>query len=89
MAYTDALYKTLNDLNARLNLCSKIVNEYEVPRTAYDKTMKNIRFIRSEVDKAMSRQEAEANIVSTIDKTYKPYANRLYDQLRWFMNRVA
>lgn len=89
MAYTSALYKTVNDLNARLDQCSKIVNEYEVPQTAYNKAMKNILFIRSEVNKAMARQEVEANIVSTIDKTYKPYANRLYDQLRWFMNRVA
>lgn len=89
MAYTDALYKTISDLNTRLDLCNKIVNEYKVPKSAYDKTMKNINFIRSEVDKAMARQEAEANIVSTIDKTYLPYANRLHDQLRWFMNRVA
>lgn len=89
MAYTDALYKTISDLNKRLDLCSKIVNEYKVPRAAYDKTMKNINFIRSEIDRAMSRQEAEANIASTIDKTYFPYTNRLYDQLRWFMNRVA
>lgn len=89
MNYTQNMYNLVNDLEQRLQTSLNIINEYNVPKNAYDKTIKNIKFIDSQVNDAFKRSEDENTIASAIENNYIPYADKLYDHLRWYMNRTG
>ena len=85
-------YAALDKLYRILNLCYRIIHEYKVPKAVYDKAMKNIKFIDSQIDQTLDYAlDTNGNMdamVNTINKTYIPYASNLYDKLRWNMNKL-
>ena len=89
MNYTQNMYNLVNDLERRLQANLNIINEYQVPKSTYDKTIKNIKFIDSQVNDAFKRGESEDRIASVIANNYIPYAEKQYDYLRWYMNRTG
>ena len=89
MSYSKQLYTSLDKLETLLDKSLYIVKNYNVPKSAYDKVTKNVEFIRTQVNSALSRNEVESSILKVVDDTYLPYADKLYDSTRWFANRVV
>ena len=89
MNYSKQLYTSLDKLEASLNKSLYIVENYDVPKSAYDKVTRNVEFIKTQVNSALSRNEVESSILKVVDNTYIPYADKLYDSTRWLANRVV
>ena len=89
MYYSKNLYTSLDKLESLLNKSLYIVENYDVPKSAYDKVTRNVEFIKTQVNSALSREEVESSIQKVVDNTYLPYADKLYDSTRWFANRVT
>lgn len=89
MQYSKHLYASLDRLKAALNKSLYIVENYDVPKSAYDKVTRNVEFIKTQVNSALSREEVESSIQKVVDDTYIPYADKLYDSTRWLANRVV
>lgn len=85
-------YNALDKLYRMLSACYRIIHEYKVPKAVYDKAMKNIKFIDSQIDQTLDNLlDTNGNMdtmVNTINTTYIPYVGNLYDKLRWYMNRL-
>lgn len=60
------MYNLVNDLEQRLQTNLNIINEYQVPKSTYDKTIKNIKFIDSQVNDAFKRGESEDRIAQLL-----------------------
>lgn len=89
MEYSKQLMSLVKDLEFRLQRNLDIVNSYKVPKGVYDKVIRNTTFMENEVNKAISSKANELDIENTISKTYIPYADMLYDNIRWYMNQPA
>lgn len=89
MEYSKQLMSLIKDLEYKLQRNLDIVNSYKVPKGVYDKVIRNTAFMETEVNKAFNSNAKESDIENTISKTYIPYADMLYDNIRWYMNRVA
>ena len=89
MRYSNHLYASLDKLKVLLDKSLYIVENYDVPKSAYDKVTRNAEFIKTQVNSALSREEVESSIQKVVDTTYLPYADKLYDSTRWFANRVT
>ena len=85
-------YNALDKLYRMLGACYRIIHEYKVPKAVYDKAMKNIKFIDSQIDKTLDiLLDTNGNMdtmVNTINSTYIPDVSNLYDHLRWYMNKL-
>lgn len=87
-----ASYNAFDKLYRMLGTCYRIIHNYKVPKAVYDKAMKNIKFIDSQIDQTLDRAlDTNGNMdamVNTINKTYIPYLSNLHDKLRWYMNKL-
>ena len=85
-------YNALDKLYRMLSACYRIIHNYNVPKAVYDKAMKNIKFIDSQIDQTLDNLlDTNGNMdtmVNTINNTYIPYVSNLYGKLRWYMNRL-
>lgn len=89
MAYSDMFWNSVKILETKLQRSLNIINSYQVPTNKYNDVQKKITFVEQQVNTAVSSNVDESVILGVIENTYIPFADKLYDHLRWFMNRVA
>ena len=86
--YSKQLITTVRDLETKLQRSLNIINSYDVPIAKYNDVQRKITFVEEQVNNAIDNKVDERNILSTIEDIYLPFADRMYDHLRWYMNRL-
>ena len=86
--YNKQLITTVRDLETKLQRSLDIINSYDVPVAKYNDVQRKITFVEEQVNNAIDNKVDERNILSTIEDTYLPFADRMYDHLRWYMNKL-
>lgn len=89
MLYSKKLYDSINDLAGRLQASINIANSYQINTTKRNEVLDKIRFVDEQVNSAIRAGVSEKNILSTIENSYVPFANKMYDHMRWYMNRTG
>lgn len=89
MLYSKKLYDSINDLAGRLQASINIANSYQINTTKRNEVLDKIRFVDEQVNGAIRAGVNEKNILSTIENSYVPFANKMYDHMRWYMNRTG
>lgn len=89
MAYSDMFWNSVKILETKLQLSLNIINSYQVPTNKYNEVQQKITFVEQQVNNAVSSNADETVMLGVIENTYIPFADKLYDHLRWYMNRVA
>lgn len=89
MLYSKKLYDSINDLAGRLQASINIANSYQISTTKRNEVLDKIRFVDEQVNSAIRAGVNEKNILSTIENSYVPFANKMYDHMRWYMNRTG
>lgn len=89
MLYSKKLYDSINDLAGRLQASINIANSYQISTTKRNEVLDKIRFVDEQVNSAIRAGVNEKNILSTIENSYVPFANKMYDYMRWYMNRTG
>ena len=89
MAYSDLFWNSVKILESKLQRSLNIINSYQVPTKKYNEVQQKITFVEQQVNTAVSSNVDESVILGVIENTYIPFADKLYDHLRWYMNRVA
>lgn len=89
MLYSKKLYDSINDLAGRLQASVNIVNSYQISTTKRNEVLDKIKFVDEQVNSAIRAGVNEKNILSTIENSYVPFANKMYDHMRWYMNRTG
>lgn len=89
MLYSKKLYDSINDLAGRLQASVNIANSYQISTTKRNEVLDKIRFVDEQVNSAIRAGVNEKSILSTIENSYVPFANKMYDHMRWYMNRTG
>lgn len=89
MAYLDMFWNSVKILETKLQRSLNIINSYQVPTNKYNEVQQKITFVEQQVNNAVSSNADESVMLGVIENTYIPFADKLYDHLRWYMNRVA
>lgn len=89
MAYSDIFWNSVKILESKLQRSLNIINSYQVPTNKYNEVQQKITFVEQQVNNAVSSNADESVMLGVIENTYIPFADKLYDHLRWYMNRVA
>ena len=89
MNYSDTFWNSVKILESKLQRSLNIINSYQVPTNKYNEVQQKITFVEQQVNNAVSSNADESVILGVIENTYIPFADKLYDHLRWYMNRVA
>lgn len=89
MAYSDMFWNSVKILESKLQRSLNIINSYQVPTNKYNEVQQKITFVEQQVNNAVSSNADESVMLGVIENTYIPFADTLYDHLRWYMNRVA
>lgn len=89
MLYSKKLYDSINDLAGRLQASVNIANSYQISTAKRNEVLDKIRFVDEQVNSAIRAGVNEKNILSTIENSYVPFANKMYDHMRWYMNRTG
>ena len=89
MLYSKKLYDSISDLAGRLQASINIANSYQISTTKRNEVLDKIRFVDEQVNGAIRAGVNEKNILSTIENSYVPFANKMYDHMRWYMNRTG
>lgn len=89
MAYSDMFWNSVKILESKLQRSLNIINSYQVPTNKYNEVQQKITFVEQQVNNAVSSNTDEPVMLGVIENTYIPFADKLYDHLRWYMNRVA
>lgn len=89
MAYSDMFWNSIKILETKLQRSLNIINSYQVPINKYNEVQQKITFVEQQVNTAVSSNVDESVILGVVENTYIPFADKLYDHLRWYMNRVA
>lgn len=89
MAYSDMFWNSVKILETKLQRSLNIINSYQVPTNKYNEVQQKITFVEQQVNNAVSSNADESVMLGVIENTYIPFADKLYDHLRWYMNRVA
>ena len=89
MLYSKKLYDSINDLAGRLQASINIANSYQISTTKRNEVLDKIRFVDEQVNGAIRAGVNEKNILSTIENSYIPFANKMYDHMRWYMKRTG
>lgn len=89
MLYSKKLYDSINDLAGRLQASVNVANSYQISTAKRNEVLDKIRFIDEQVNGAIRAGVNEKNILSTIENSYVPFANKMYDHMRWYMNRTG
>lgn len=89
MVYSDLFWNSVKILESKLQRSLNIINSYQVPTKKYNEVQQKITFVEQQVNNAVSSNADETVMLGVIENTYIPFADKLYDHLRWYMNRVA
>lgn len=89
MAYSDMFWNSIKILETKLQRSLNIINSYQVPTNKYNEVQQKITFVEQQVNTAVSSNVDESVILGVVENTYIPFTDKLYDHLRWYMNRVA
>ena len=89
MAYSGMFWNSVKILETKLQRSLNIINSYQVPTNKYNEVQQKITFVEQQVNNAVSSNADETVMLGVIENTYIPFADKLYDHLRWYMNRVA
>lgn len=89
MLYSKKLYDSINDLAGRLQASVNIANNYQISTAKRNEVLDKIRFVDEQVNSAIRAGVNEKNILSTIENSYVLFANKMYDHMRWYMNRTG
>lgn len=89
MNYSDTFWNSVKILESKLQRSLNIINSYQVPTNKYNEVQQKITFVEQQVNNAVSSNADESVMLGVIENTYIPFADKLYDHLRWYMNRVA
>lgn len=89
MLYSKKLYDSINDLAGRLQASVNIANNYQISTAKRNEVLDKIRFVDEQVNSAIRAGVSEKNILSTIENSYVPFANKMCDHMRWYMNRTG
>lgn len=89
MVYSDIFWNSVKILESKLQRSLNIINSYQVPTNKYNEVQQKITFVEQQVNNAVSSNADESVMLGVIENTYIPFADKLYDHLRWYMNRVA
>ena len=89
MNYSNTFWNSVKILETKLQRSLNIINSYQVPANKYNEVQQKITFVEQQVNNAVSSNADESVMLGVIENTYIPFADKLYDHLRWYMNRVA
>ena len=89
MAQSDLFWNSVKILETKLQRSLNIINSYQVPTNKYNEVQQKITFVEQQVNTAVRSNVNESVISGVIENTYIPFADKLYDHLRWYMNCVA
>lgn len=79
----------LDTLGNKLQRCINIVREYpQTSQTKADTVIERIRKVDNDVTSAIVCGTDDCIIANHIEKFYIPFADKMYDHLRWSMNNV-
>lgn len=87
--YTPNLWQLVNKLGYKLQRCLNIVNEYPQSSATKVKTVKDrIKRVEDNLNQAVNEGQDEQIIIDVIERSFIPFADDLFNNLRWSMNRV-
>ncbi len=87
--YTPNLWQLVDKLGYKLQRCLNIVNEYPQSSATKVKTVKDrIKKVEDNLNQAVSEGQNEQIIIDVIERSFIPFADDLFNNLRWSMNRV-
>lgn len=89
MLYSKKLYDSIDDLVGRLQASVNIANNYHISASKRNEALGKIRFVDEQINGAIRAGVDEKNILFTIENSYVPFANKMYDHMRWYMNRAG
>lgn len=86
--YSKQLITTVRDLETKLQRSLDIINSYDVPIAKYNDVQRKITFVEEQVNNAIDNKVDERNILSANGRYVSSIVDRMYDHLRWYMNRL-
>lgn len=89
ISVSEYLKPYLDKLGSKLQRCINIVREYpQTSQAKVDTVIDRIRKVDNDVTSAIVRGTNDRIIADHIEKFYIPFADKMYDHLRWSMNNI-
>lgn len=89
ISVSDYLKPYIDNLGNKLQRYINIVREYpQTSQAKVDTVISRIRKVDNDVTSAIVRGTNDRIIANHIEKFYIPFADKMYDHLRWSMNNI-
>ena len=87
--YTPNLWQLVDKLGYKLQRCLNIVNEYPQSSATKVNTVKDrIKKVEDNLNQAVSEGQNEQIIIDVIERSFIPFADDLFNNLRWSMSNT-